>query len=145
MYRSADVVTCTTPAFVDTVAKRGVGEEKRRLLPNGADLELFRPLPRENEVAAQYEFGNRLVVMYSGLLGIKHGLETLVDAAAFLREREDIVFFIRGEGPRREALQARRGAGAYNVVFGGERPIEECPTSSPAPTSASRTCSRTRT
>jgi len=48
MYRSADVVTCTTRAFADTVAERGVGEEKRRLLPNGADVELFRPLPREN-------------------------------------------------------------------------------------------------
>ena len=128
MYRSADVVTCTTPAFAATVAERGVGEEKRRLLPNGADLELFRPLPRENEVAAQYEFGDRLVVMYSGLLGIKHGLETLVDAAALLRDREDVVFFIRGEGPRRDALQAQaRDLGLTNVIFGGERPIEDVP------------------
>jgi len=128
MYRSADVVTCTTPAFAETVAERGVGEEKRRLLPNGADLELFRPLPRENKVAAQYDFGDRLVVMYSGLLGIKHGLETLIDAAALLRDREDVVFFIRGEGPRREALEAQaRELGLTNVIFGGERPIEDVP------------------
>ena len=128
MYRSADIVTCTTPAFADTVAERGVGEEKSRLLPNGADLELFRPLPRENEVAAQYDFGDRLVVMYSGLLGIKHGLETLIEAAALLRDRADVVFFVRGEGPRREALEAQaRELGLTNVIFGGERPIEEVP------------------
>jgi glycosyltransferase involved in cell wall biosynthesis len=128
MYRSADVVTCTTPAFADTVAERGVGPEKRRLLPNGADLELFRPLPRENEVAAQYPFGDRLVVMYSGLLGIKHGLETVIDAAALLRDRDDVVFFLRGEGPRREALEAHaRELGLENVLFGGERAIEEVP------------------
>jgi colanic acid biosynthesis glycosyl transferase WcaI len=128
MYRSADVVTCTTRAFADTVAERGVGEEKRRLLPNGADVELFRPLPRENEVAAQYAFGDRLVVMYSGLLGIKHGLETVIEAAALLRDREDVVFFLRGEGPRREALEAQvRELGLKNVLFGGERPIEEVP------------------
>ena len=128
MYRSADLVTCTTPAFAETVGKRGVGPEKSRLLPNGADLELFRPLPRENDIAAPYAFGDRLVVMYSGLLGIKHGLETVIDAAALLRDREDVVFFIRGEGPRRETLEAQaRELGLRNVIFGGERPIEEVP------------------
>ena len=128
MYRSADVVTCTTRAFADTVAERGVGEEKRRLLPNGADVELFRPLPRENEIAAEYPFGDRLVVMYSGLLGIKHGLETVIETAALLRDREDVVFFLRGEGPRREALEAQvRELDLTNVIFGGERPIEEVP------------------
>ena len=128
MYRSADVVTCTTRAFADTVAERGVGEEKRRLLPNGADVELFRPLPHENDVAARYPFGDRLVVMYSGLLGIKHGLETVIEAAALLRDREDVVFFLRGEGPRREALETQvRELGVTNVLFGGELPIEEVP------------------
>jgi glycosyltransferase involved in cell wall biosynthesis len=128
MYRSADVVTFTTRAFADTVAERGVGEEKRRLLPNGADVELFRPLPRENDVAARYPFGDRLVVMYSGLLGIKHGLETVIEAAALLRDREDVVFFLRGEGPRREALETQvRELGLTNVLFGGELPIEEVP------------------
>jgi len=128
MYRSADVVTCTTRAFEDTVAERGVGPEKRRLLPNGADVELFRPLPGDNEVAAEYGFGDRFVVMYSGLLGIKHGLETVLDAAARLRDEEDVVFFIRGEGPRRQALEQRvEELGLTNVIFGGERAIEDLP------------------
>ena len=66
--------------------------------------------------------------MYSGLLGIKHGLETVIEAAALLRDREDVVFFLRGEGPRREALEAQvRELGLTNVLFGGERPIEEVP------------------
>jgi len=128
MYRSADIVTCTTRAFADTVAERGVGPEKRRLLPNGADVELFRPLPRENDVAAAYGFGDRLVVTYSGLLGIKHGLETVLEVAELLRDRDDVVFFLRGEGPRREALEERaRELGLENVVFGGEVPIEDVP------------------
>jgi colanic acid biosynthesis glycosyl transferase WcaI len=128
MYRSADIVTCTTRAFADTVAERGVGPEKRRLLPNGADVDLFRPLPRENDHAAAYGFGDRLVVTYSGLLGIKHGLETVLEAAELLADREDVVFFLRGEGPRRAALEERvRELGLENVIFGGEVPIEEVP------------------
>jgi glycosyltransferase involved in cell wall biosynthesis len=127
-YHSADVITCTTPAFLDLVAERGVGVAKRRLLPNGADLELFRPLPRNNPVADEYPFGDRFVVMYSGLLGIKHGLETVLDAAALLRQRTDVVFFILGDGPRRKVLMDRAAALELdNVVFAGERPVEDVP------------------
>jgi glycosyltransferase involved in cell wall biosynthesis len=128
IYRTADLVTCTTPSFLETVARRGVGAEKRRLLPNGADLQLFRPLPRDNSIAQEYPFGERFVVMYSGLLGIKHGLETVIEAAAHLRDHKDIVFFIRGEGPRRQALQSRVDQLALaNVLFGGERRIDDLP------------------
>src|SRR4029078_11218308 len=128
MYRAAAISTCTTPAFSETIAERGVGAQKRRLLPNGADLELFRPLPRESELPGACGFGDKLVVMYSVLLGIKHGLETVIDAAALLRDREDVVFFIRGEGPRREALEQQAlDLGLENVRFGGELPIEEVP------------------
>src|SRR5947209_2861077 len=128
MYREADLITCTTQAFIDTVVQRAVDGNRLCLLPNGADVELFRPMPRENEVAAEYSFGDRLVVMYSGLLGIKHGLETLLDAAAILRDRKDIVFFVRGEGPRREALIRRAtDMGLQNVIFGRERRLEDLP------------------
>ena len=74
MYRSADVVTCTTRAFEDTVAERGVGEEKRRLLP---ERRRRRALPaasaRERGRRRSTTFGDRLVVMYSGLLGSSTG------------------------------------------------------------------------
>ncbi len=128
IYRSADCVSCTTHAFIDTVVERGVPREKTVFTPNGADLELFRPLPRQNPIAAEYPFGDRFVVMYSGLLGIKHGLETVLDAADLLRAEKDIVFFIRGNGPRRNALIERaQEMKLENVIFGDERKLEEIP------------------
>jgi glycosyltransferase involved in cell wall biosynthesis len=107
IYRSADVVTCTTREFTRIVAERGVGSDKSRWLPNGADLDVFRPLPRENAVASRLSLGDRFVVMYSGLLGIKHGLETVLAAAALLRDRLDAAFVFVGDGPRRAALERR--------------------------------------
>jgi colanic acid biosynthesis glycosyl transferase WcaI len=127
-YRSADAVTCTTSAFLETVRDRGAGSEKSRLLPNGADLDVFRPLPRENPVADELRLGDRFVVMYSGLLGIKHGLETVIEAAARLRKNEQIIFVIVGDGPRREALTRQaEEIGLDNVLFIGERPAEDLP------------------
>jgi glycosyltransferase involved in cell wall biosynthesis len=127
-YRAADRVCCTTPAFVETVVTRGVAREKIILLPNGADLETFRPLPRDNSVAARYPFGDRFVVMYSGLLGIKHGLEVLLHAAAILRNEREVLFCFAGSGPQREALQqCATEMGLQNVLFTGEHPVEEVP------------------
>jgi colanic acid biosynthesis glycosyl transferase WcaI len=127
-YRAADLVTCTTAAFVETVRGRGVPQAKSRLLPNGADLEVFRPLPRDNQFANELGLGDRFVVMYSGLLGIKHGLETILEAAAQVRDDEQIAFVIVGDGPRREALTRKaKELELDNVSFLGERPAEQLP------------------
>ncbi len=127
-YRRADMITCTTREFMRTVEERGARRGKLVYLPNGADLSLFHPRAADNPVAAGYGFGDRFVVMYSGLLGIKHGLEAVVEAADLLRGRPDILFFLRGDGPRRAALEqmvAERGLD--NVRFGGEIPLSDVP------------------
>lgn len=126
-YRSADLVTCTTNSLIDTVVERGANRNRTMLLPNGADLEFFRRLPVSAE-ADRYGFGNRFVVMYSGLFGIKHGLEVLLDAARMLRNRNDIVFFLLGNGARRDALLKKiRDESINNVIIGNECSVEEVP------------------
>ncbi|HJU53662.1 MAG TPA: glycosyltransferase family 4 protein, partial [Pyrinomonadaceae bacterium] len=127
-YREADCVAATTEAIVDAVVERGGDRAKTFFLPNGADLELFRPLPPQNELSAQYPFGNRFVVMYSGLFGIKHSLEVLLEAASLLKDHKEIVFFLLGNGARRDALvEEARAKGLDNVIFGDERGVKEIP------------------
>jgi colanic acid biosynthesis glycosyl transferase WcaI len=128
IYRTADHILGTTEAILDTVVERGAAREKTVCLPNGADLELFQPLPHDNPIAREYPFGDRFVVMYSGLFGIKHSLEVVLEAAELLKERKDIVFFLLGNGARRSALMRQvEERGLDNVVFGGERSMREIP------------------
>ncbi len=128
VYKMADVVSCTTHAFIDTVCERGVDRSKTILTPNGADLEIFYKREPHNEFVAEYEFGDRFVVMYSGLLGIKHGLETILEAAKHLKGEKEIVFFLRGNGPRKQALFDQAAEmGLDNVIFGGEKPMDQLP------------------
>ena len=127
-YRTADLVTATTDAIIETIVERGVLRERSFFLPNGADVELFRPLPRENAVAAEYPFGDRFVVMYAGLFGIKHSLEVMLEAAMLLREHKGIVFFLLGGGARREALmEYAKEKQLDNVIFGEERGVRDIP------------------
>jgi colanic acid biosynthesis glycosyl transferase WcaI len=51
-------------------------------------------------------------------MGRAHALESLIDAAAQLKDTREIVFLLIGEGAQRAALQARAQAlGLSNVVF----------------------------
>ena len=127
-YRAADYVCCTTQSFIETIVERGVSREKTLLIPNGADLGVFRPLPSRNPVADEIPFGDRFVVMYSGVLGIKHGIEVILEAARLLQSEKGIVFYLLGSGARREALMERaERLGLDNVIFGGERRVDEIP------------------
>jgi colanic acid biosynthesis glycosyl transferase WcaI len=127
-YRAADYVCCTTQSFIETIVERGVPRDKTLLIPNGADLGVFRPLPSGNPIADEIPFGDRFVVMYSGVLGIKHGIEVILEAARLLREEKEIVFCLIGSGARRAALEKQaKELGLDNVIFGGERKVDEIP------------------
>ena len=57
-----------------------------------------------------------------------HGLDTLLEAAALLSDREDIVFLMAGDGAERERLQAAIASrGLANVKMLGQLPKAEMP------------------
>ncbi len=128
IYRSADLVTCTTRAFVETVVQRGVPRRKTLFVPNGADLSLFSPRDAREDHRRELGLHDRFVVMYVGVLGIKHGLETVLRAAARLREHESIIFVFVGSGAREKQLRRfARESRLDNCLFVPARPLREVP------------------
>jgi glycosyltransferase involved in cell wall biosynthesis len=127
--RVADRINVLTPAFRDDLVRRGLApKEKMVFIPNGADLDLFKPGPRQNGARQALGWGNRFVVLYAGAHGRANGLQQLLEAAERLRDRQDILIATVGEGPERSRLEEeRRVRGLENVVFFGARPKEEMP------------------
>jgi colanic acid biosynthesis glycosyl transferase WcaI len=66
------------------------------------------------------------VALYSGSIGNKQGIESIVDAARMLAHRGDLTFVICGEGPNRDQLKAR-AAGLDNIRFHDLQPFERVP------------------
>jgi len=59
---------------------------------------------------------------------MKHGLETLIDAAGLLQHDPDILVALAGNGAAKRELEKRVGErGLTNVVFLGELPLEQIP------------------
>jgi glycosyltransferase involved in cell wall biosynthesis len=122
--RVADRVNVLTPAFRDDLVRRGLAPaEKIVFVPNGADLDLFRPGPRDNAARRELGWGNRFVVMYAGAHGRANALRQLLDAAERLRDRPDILVATVGDGPERAGLEEEaRRRGLANVMFSGPQP-----------------------
>ncbi|PKN45920.1 MAG: glycosyltransferase WbuB [Deltaproteobacteria bacterium HGW-Deltaproteobacteria-20] len=128
-YADCDKVNVLTPAFREDILQRGLAlPDKIVFVPNGADPELFRPGPRDNEVRRELGWGDRFVVMYAGAHGRANALHQLVDAAEHLSNRPDILLACVGDGPERIALadEAKR-RGLSNIVFHGSFPKSRMP------------------
>ncbi len=79
--------------------------EKFVVIHNWADEELIRPRRKaENWFVARHSLDGVFVVLYSGNMGLSHDLETVLGAAARLRN-EDIVFLLIGEGAKKQKLE----------------------------------------
>jgi len=114
----ADAVVALGDDMAGRLAAKGVAPERIAVIHNWADTEAVRSLRRGNGFRARHGLGDRLVVMYSGNFGYVWDLDSVLDAAARLRERNDLVFVLIGGGSTRGAVERRiRREGLSNVLL----------------------------
>ncbi|NEU10247.1 WcaI family glycosyltransferase [Flavihumibacter sp. R14] len=88
------------------------------LFPNWVDTLKFHPI-RDKNIQAEWGFNAEdKIVLYSGSLGEKQGLEVLIGIAVQLRVHSHIKLVICGTGPYKEILQQMSlEAGTDNISF----------------------------
>lgn len=97
---------------------KGAPEARTVIIADWADTSAIAPGPAENDFRREHGLSGKFVVMHSGNLGLAQSLETIVDAAALLREEPDIRFVFQGEGVSKATLEARsRELGLTNMLF----------------------------
>ncbi|OBS51666.1 glycosyltransferase family 4 protein, partial [Methylosinus sp. 3S-1] len=126
-YRRADGVVVVADSFVEHVAERRRRREAIHVIKNGVDLDLFQPGDGA-EIRARFDLGDRIVAAYVGTHGMAHGLDTLLDAAALLRDDPRIGFLLVGDGAERARLVERaREMRLDNVRIVGQLPKRDMP------------------
>src|SRR5271156_3026958 len=129
LYRHADRVVVVTPAFEDYLAEHWQGpREKSFGIENGVETQLFSPRPAtvlRRELGTEEKF----VVAYIGTMGVAHGLETILAAAAKMQDANpEIIFLLLGEGGEKERIVAlARERSLSNVRFIEQQPREKIP------------------
>lgn len=110
-------------ALGDTMASRlvhGKGADAARIsiIHNWADITAIVPSPKQNDFAIKHGLADRFVLLHAGNLGLGQNLDVVIDAAAHLRDRQDIVILFIGDGNRKPLLEAMvRARGLGNVRF----------------------------
>jgi glycosyltransferase involved in cell wall biosynthesis len=75
------------------------------VIPNWADTEAIRPRPKAgNAFAEQHGLVDKFVVMYSGSFGAVHDVDSMIEAAARLRDLPDVHFMLIGGGTQETAV-----------------------------------------
>jgi glycosyltransferase involved in cell wall biosynthesis len=120
LYRRAVRIISVTQSFKEVLTKNGIPAEKIVVVPNGLDVEAYRPGGKPAGLLAKWKLSGKFVAAYVGTIGMAHGLNSVLTAAEVLKGRDDIVFLLVGTGAEQEALMARcKDRGLENVIFVG--------------------------
>lgn len=118
-YNRASRIVVVTEGIRQHLLARGYPASKLALIPNGANTDLYRPQPVN--LALRRRLGiadDAFVVIYTGLHGLAHGLETVLLAAQRLQHDTGIHFLLVGDGPEKSALvDLARQMSLTNVQF----------------------------
>jgi len=117
IFDRADTISSISEGMVDRIAQKA--HKAVTLFPNWADVNLIHPLP--DRAVLKVEFGlaaTDQVVLYSGAIGEKQGLEAILYAAQRFSEQPDVKFVICGSGPYEKNLRALAdNLQLRNIVF----------------------------
>jgi len=104
----------------------GVSRERLHVIHNWADGDAIHPVDAAaNPLRREWNLTDKFVVGYSGNLGRVHEFDTLLGAAAALKENDGIAFLFIGRGPRLAEVRARvEREGLRNVRFEAHQPRE---------------------
>ena len=128
VYRKADHVVPVTLPFARHIEQVSGRTSGITVIPNGVNFALFSYRNADLAYAEELGVQGKFVASYVGTHGMAHGLDTLLDAAELLEDREDICFVMAGDGAERERLRARITArGLANVKMLGQLPKADMP------------------
>lgn len=121
-----DRVSTISDRMMERLSGKGVPAERQAYFPNWVDTDQIRPLDREgNDFRASLGLdGDRILLLYSGNMGGKQGLEVIIEAASRLRADGRFFFLLCGEGAFRDTLERQAGE-LPNVRFINLQPFEK--------------------
>jgi colanic acid biosynthesis glycosyl transferase WcaI len=119
-YRNAALVSTVTEGMRSKIIEKGIPADKVVVVPPTADSSLFDvgTLISGDEFRRKHDLQGKFIVGHCGNMGVKQGLDLVLDAAVQLKEQRDLIFLLAGDGAKKSCLEQRACAlSLANVRF----------------------------
>ena len=105
MLRNFDLVSTISDGMMQRARDKGVALKCLRYLPNWSELDRFYSAKPSVKLLDQLGVGSdKKIVLYSGNMGEKQGLENVILAAQQLQKIKNLVFLLVGDGGSKNRL-----------------------------------------
>jgi len=97
--KGSSAVSTISKGLLKKIKDKGIAAANCLLFPNWVDEDIVRPIGKQKSLRAEFGLSQEdKVILYSGNLGEKQGLENIIEAAKSFREDPSVKFVIVGSG-----------------------------------------------
>ncbi|MDB5009577.1 MAG: glycosyl transferase, group 1 family protein [Mucilaginibacter sp.] len=123
--KQADVVSSVSAGMIEKIEMKC--DKKVNFFPNWVNTKAFYPIPEKAELKKEFNFDpSNIIILYSGAIGEKQGLENILLAAKSFIDNTNIKFVVCGSGPYLKRLEDLKDSlDLKNIVFMPTQPIEK--------------------
>jgi colanic acid biosynthesis glycosyl transferase WcaI len=121
----ADIISSISAGMIKRIKNKC--DKEVVFFPNWVDTAMYFPLPEKEALKREFNFApTDKIVLYSGAIGEKQGLENIIHIAKSLEHFRNLKFVICGSGPYRENLyRLQQTLSLKNVVFLQLQPLDK--------------------
>lgn len=115
--KNADIISSISPGMIRKIKDKC--NKDVVLFPNWVDTSQYFPLTEREALKKEFNFSpTDKIVLYSGAIGEKQGLENIIHIAKSLEHFTNLKFVICGSGPYRDTLhKLQKNLSLKNIVF----------------------------
>jgi colanic acid biosynthesis glycosyl transferase WcaI len=129
LLRGFDKVSTISDGMIKLAEAKGVEGQNVLKLPNWSEIQRFESVDRDKKILTSFGIDPaKNIVLYSGNMGEKQGLELVIKAAQHFRAATNIHFLLVGDGAEKQRLESM--AETYdleNVTFAPLQPYVDLP------------------
>ena len=108
LLRRFDCVSTISSKMMERLREKGVENERLVYFPNWVDVDYIYPINRPSLFREKFDIPkDTLVLLYSGNMGKKQGLEVIIEVAISLLDRHNILFLLCGNGAIRNEIESK--------------------------------------
>jgi len=104
IFNNCDVISSISNGMVMKIQEKA--EKEVALFPNWTDTKIFYPIKNKENLRKRFGYlPSDKIILYSGSIGEKQGLESILQVASQIKFLPDVKFIICGSGPYKKKLQ----------------------------------------